>query len=113
MPALSIRHLVLGVFGSLALLSLSTSAAYSQCGLLSAPSNSAVSSGGDFNTAGTWGAGVVPNATTNTCIINGTSGSPATVTLSSLQSGNVLSLQVNANNTLTLSNDSSLVVNGT
>jgi hypothetical protein len=109
MPATSARQLLPGV---LALLSLSSLPAYSQCGLLSAPSNSAVSSGGDFNTPGTWGTGVVPTASINTCIINGTSGSPATVTLASLQTGNVLSLQVGANNTLTLSTDSALVVNG-
>lgn len=95
----------------LAMSGVSSAPAFGQCGELAAPSTSAVAAGGDFNTAGTWSAGA-PNSTTNACIINGTGGSYLTVTLAAGAVGNALSLQVNANNTLNLLNNSILLVNG-
>jgi hypothetical protein len=112
MPARFNRYTLSVFFASFALGSFSIPAAYGQCGLLAAPSTSAVAAGGDFNTAATWDNGA-PNSSTNTCIINGTAGSPATITLAANQTGNVLNLQVGANNTLTLSSGSNLIVSGT
>ena len=90
---------------------LSSAPAFGQCGSLAAPSTSAVVAAGDFNTGSTWNNGA-PSSTLNTCIINGTSGTPTTITLAAGQTGNVNSLQLNANNTLNLSNNSAFFVSG-
>jgi hypothetical protein len=69
---------------------LSSVPAFGQCGSLAAPSDTAVASGGNFNVAGT-----------------------ATVFINSTNSGNVLNLQVGANNTLSLTSFTGLGVSGT
>src|SRR5580692_10238166 len=93
--------------GIVAMACLSSVSAFGQCGSLAAPSDTAVASGGNWSTPGTWvtntGATVVPNSTFNTCIVNGTLASPATVTLTG--GGLVLNLQVGANNTLSASSN--------
>jgi hypothetical protein len=70
----------------------------------------------DFNTATNWGTGV-PNSTTNGCIINGTTGTPAVANLAANSVASVLNLQVgtstNANDTLNIGNNSQISVYGT
>jgi fibronectin-binding autotransporter adhesin len=104
----SIGRRFAGVFVSLILLGLSVESAYAQCGSLGAPSTTAVSGGGDFNTATTWSAGA-PTSGTNACI-TASAGNP--VTLATSQTGNVLSLQLASNNTLTLNTNTQLNVFG-
>jgi fibronectin-binding autotransporter adhesin len=102
-PFLTRRPQVILLFVALTLFS--AASAFGQCSL-AAPSTTANAGTQDFNTAGDWSSGA-PNSTTNACIING-----STVTLATGQSGNVLNLQINAGNTLNLSNNTDLFTSG-
>ncbi|HEY6343447.1 MAG TPA: PEP-CTERM sorting domain-containing protein [Bryobacteraceae bacterium] len=90
------------LFSFIVLTLLSAASAFGQCGSLLAPSTTANAGAQDFNTAADWSSGA-PNSTTNACIING-----STVTLAANQTGDVGNLQVNAGNTLNLSNNTDL-----
>ncbi len=67
----------------------------------------------NWNTGSNWSTGTVPNgAGTNVCITNGTLGTPTTVTFDTGFTANVDSLQVDPNNTLNMSLNSTLITNG-
>jgi hypothetical protein len=98
---------------SLTIFFASAGSIFGQCGSLGANSTSWTGLAGtqNFSTAGNWNPSAPTNAL-NTCIINGTAGSPTTVSLTPGVNGSVLSLEVDANNTLNVGNNSNLFVFG-
>jgi hypothetical protein len=65
---------------------------------------------GNWSVAGNWFLNLPPTASTNACLVNGTSGTPATTTLDASQS--IQSLTVGASNTLNFNNGTQLSVAG-
>ncbi|HEY6347766.1 MAG TPA: hypothetical protein VIY49_40250, partial [Bryobacteraceae bacterium] len=105
----SIRPFLFSLFIFLA----SAGSIFGQCGSLGANSTSwtDLAATQNFSTAGNWSNGAPTNAL-NTCIVNGTAGAPTTVSLTPGVNGSVLSLEVDANNTLNIGSGSDLFVSG-
>src|SRR5262249_45954123 len=104
-PARGLR-LVRSIIAALAILAIFVSfgsiCTYAQCGNLGAPSTRWQNAGNSFwNLDGNWTSGT-PTASTNACILNGTS----TVTLDS--AGNAKGLQLASGNTLNMEGGASL-----
>src|ERR1022692_3386359 len=88
------------------------SEANAQCATLGGTvSNWTLTGSGNWNASGDWSGGVPNSATTSACIINGTSGTPTTVTLN--VSATVDDLQLGSFDTLSTNTNTQLAVAGT
>src|SRR5215468_7272154 len=95
------------IVGLVTLLCLAPASVHAQC-TLSSPSTWNIAGNGTWSTAGDWNPAGAPNSTTtNVCITNGTS----TVTLDI--SPSIANLQLASGNTLNMTGNVALTVNGT